>query len=129
MFVYHLTICYNHSFKLFSRVITTLPYLKFTFDHGHLLSDGTTFLFGWVDFPFRFPLLFIRLLFFIGIPFILIRIILILIVFPFVCFSFVCFSFQYFSFVYFPFVYFSFVYFSFVYFYSCIFFMRNFSFP
>ena len=38
--------CYNCTF--------TLPYPKFTFDHVHLLSDGTIFLFGWVHFPFRF---------------------------------------------------------------------------
>ena len=34
--------------------IVTFPYPKFIFDHVHLLSDVTTFLFGWVDFPFRF---------------------------------------------------------------------------
>ena len=37
--------CYN--------CIVTLPYSKFTFDHVHLLSDSTTFLFGLVHFPFR----------------------------------------------------------------------------
>ena len=31
-----------------------LPYPKFTFDHVHLLSDTTTFLFVWVHFQFRF---------------------------------------------------------------------------
>ena len=38
--------CYNS--------IVTLPYPKFTFDNVYLLSDSTTFLFGWVLFPFRF---------------------------------------------------------------------------
>ena len=34
--------------------IVTFPYPKFIFDHVQLLSDVTTFLFGWVHFPFRF---------------------------------------------------------------------------
>ena len=35
---------------MYSQVV----YPKFTFDHVHLLSDGTTLLFGWVHFPLRF---------------------------------------------------------------------------
>ena len=34
--------------------IASLPYPWFTFDHVNLLSDSTTFLFGWVHFPFGF---------------------------------------------------------------------------
>ena len=34
--------------------VVTFPHQKFTFDHVHLLSDVTTFLFGWVHFPFHF---------------------------------------------------------------------------
>ena len=45
-FTYVIQLCYN--------CIATFPYPKFTFDHVHLLSDVTTFLFGWVHFPFRF---------------------------------------------------------------------------
>ena len=36
------------------QCIVTLQYPKFTFDHVHLLSDVTTFFFGWAHFPFCF---------------------------------------------------------------------------
>ena len=38
--------CYNF--------IATFPCPKFMLDHVHLISDVTTFLLGWLHFPFRF---------------------------------------------------------------------------
>ena len=45
-FVHVIQSCYN--------CIVTLPHPKFTSDHAQLLSDSTTFVFGWVHFSFRF---------------------------------------------------------------------------
>ena len=59
--LYYVSLSFCYVLKPFAHVmqscyncIVTLPYPKFIFDHVHFLSDGITFLFGWVDFPFRF---------------------------------------------------------------------------
>ena len=107
--------------------------LKITnwFDHVHLLSDGTTFLFGWVPSPFRF----VKKTFEGCFSFYTIFSSYTFHLYTFhshnlhsYIFSFVYFSFVYFSFVYSPFVYFSFVYFTFVYFPSVYFSLVYFSF-
>ena len=85
MSAYRFTMCFNHSFMLWSHTINVqVAVPKLISDHVHLLSSGTTFLFGWVHFPFRFAKKTFEGCFFILYYF----------------------QFTYFSFVYFPFVYF-----------------------